>query len=99
MAESEEECKSFLIMMKTSETDDLKLNIQKTKIRAAGLITSWRIEGEKLETVPEFTFLCSKITADIDYTHEIKRHLLLERKAVRNLESILKSRDLTLPTK
>ena len=99
MAESEEELKSLLIMMKKSETEALKFNIQKTKIRAAAPITSWRIEGEKVKTVPEFTFLGFKITTDIDYTHEIKRHLLIERKAVRNLESILKSRDLTLPTK
>ena len=99
MAESKEELKSLLIMIKESETDDLKFNIQKTKIRAAGPITSWRIEGEIVETVPEFTFLGSNITTEFDYTHEIKRHLLIERKTVRNLESILKNRDLTLPTK
>ena len=99
MAESKEELKSLLIMIKESETDDLKFNIQKTKIRAAGPITSWRTEGEKVETVPEFTFLGSNITTEFDYTHEIKRHLLIERKTVRNLESILKNRDLTLPTK
>ena len=100
MAESKEELKSLLMRVKEeSEKVGLKLNIQKTKIRAAAPITSWRIEGEKVKTVPEFTFLGFKITTDIDYTHEIKRHLLIERKAVRNLESILKSRDLTLPTK
>ena len=77
----------------------LKLNIQKTKIMAPNLITSWQIEGEKLEAVTEFIFLGSKITADGDCSHEIKRHSLLGRKAMTNLDSILKSRDITLPTK
>ena len=77
----------------------LKLSIQKTKIMASGPITSWEIDGETVETVTDFTFLGSKITADGDCSHEIKRHLLLERKAMINLDSILKSRDITLPTK
>ena len=77
----------------------LKLNIQKTKIMASGSITSWQIGGETMETVTDFTFLGSKITADGDCSHEIKRHLLLERKVMANLDSILKSRDITLPTK
>ena len=82
-----------------SEKVGLKLNIQKTKIMASGLITSRQIEGEKVETVTDFLFLGSKITADGDYSHEIKRCLLLGRKAMTNLDSILKSRDITLPTK
>ena len=82
-----------------SEKDGLKLNIQKTKIMASGPITSWQIEGETMETVTDFIFLGSKITADGDCSHEIKRSLLLERKAMTNLDSILKSRDMTLPTK
>ena len=77
----------------------LKLNIQKTKIMSSGPITSWQIEGETVETVTDFSFLGSKITADDDCSHEMKRHLLLGRKAMTNLESILKSRDITLPTK
>ena len=77
----------------------MKLNIQKRKIMASGPITSWKIEGEKVETVADFTFLGSKITADVDCSHEIKRHLLLGRKVVTKLDSILKSRGLTLPTK
>ena len=77
----------------------LKLNIQKTKIMASGPITSWQIDGETMETVTDFIFLGSKVTADGDCSHEIKRHLLLGRKAMTNLNSILKSRDLTLPTK
>ena len=80
-----------------SEKVGLKLNIQKTKIMASGLITSWQIDGEKMETVRDFILGGSKITADCDCSHEIKRHLLLGRKAVRNLDSILKSRDITLP--
>ena len=100
MAESEEELKSFLMKVKEeSEKVGLKLNIQKTKIMASGPITSWQIEGETMETVTDFIFLGSKITAGGDYSHEIKRHLLLERKAMTNLDSILKSRDITLPTK
>ena len=94
-AESEEELKSLLI----SEKAALKLNIQKTKIMASGPITSWQIDGEKVETVTDFIFLGSKITEDSDFNHEIKRHLLLGRKAMTNLDSILKSRDITLPTK
>ena len=82
-----------------SEKGGLKLNIQKTKIIASGPITSWQIDGETMETVSDFIFLGSKITADGDYTHEIKRHLLFRRKAMTNLNSILKSRDITLPTK
>ena len=81
------------------EKAGLKLNIQKTKIMASGLITSWQIDEETMETVTEFIFLNSKITADGDYSHEIKRCLLLRRKAMTNLDSILKSRDITLPTK
>ena len=100
MAESEEELKSLLIKVKEeSEKVGLKLNIQKTKIMASGPITSWQIDGETVETVPDFIFLGSKITADGDCSHEIKRPLLLERKAMTNLDSILKSRDITLPTK
>ena len=82
-----------------SEIVGLKLNIQKTKIRASGPITSWEIDGERVETVSDFIFLGSKITADGDCSHEIKRHLLLQRKVMTNLDSILKSRDITLPTK
>ena len=82
-----------------SEKVGLKLNIQKTKIMASGPITSWEIDGETVETVAEFIFLGSKITADCDCSHEVKRHLLLERKVMTNLDSIFKSRDITLPTK
>ena len=99
MAESAE-LKSFLMKVKEeSEKVGLKLNIQKTKIMASGPITSWQIDGETMETVRNFIFLCSKITADGDCNHEIKRHLLLGRKAMTNLDSIFKSRDITLPTK
>ena len=96
MAESEEELKSLLMKMKESEKVGLKLNIQKTKIMASGPITSWEIDGE---TVADFIFLGSKITADGDCSHKIKRHLLLGRKVITNLDSILKSRDITLSTK
>ena len=100
MAESEEELKSLLKKVKEeSEQVGLKLNIQKTKTMASGPITSWQIDGETVETVSDFIFLGSKITADGDYSHEIKRHLLLERKVMTNLDSIFKSRDVTLPTK
>ena len=99
MAESEEELKSFLMMKEKSEKAGLKLNIQKTKIMAPGPITSSQIDGETIETVTDFIFLGSKITADGDCSHEIKGHLLLERKAMTNLDSILKSRDITLQTK
>ena len=100
MAESEEELKSLLMKVKEgSEKVGLKLNIQKTKIMASGTITSWQIDGETTETVTDFIFLGPKITADGDCSHEIKRHLLLGRKAMTNLDSILKSRDITLPTK
>ena len=100
MAESEEELKSLLKKVKEeSEQVGLKLNIQKTKIMASGPITSWQIDGETVETVSDFIFLGSKITADGDYSHEIKRHLLLERKVMTKLDSIFKSRDITLPTK
>ena len=100
MAESEEELKSLLMKVKEeSEKVGLKLNIQKTKIMASSPITSWQIDGETVETVSDFIFLGSKITADGDCSHEIKRHLLLERKVMTNLDSILKSRDITLPTK
>ena len=99
MAESEEELKSFLIKVKEeSEKVGLKLNIQKTKIMASGPSTSWQIYGETMETVTNFIFWGSKITADGDCSHEIKRHLLLGRKAMSKLHSILKSRDITLPT-
>ena len=97
MAESEEELKS-LLMKEESEKAGSKLNIPKTKIMASSPISSWQIYGEKMETVTNFIFLGSKITADDDYSHEIKRHLLLGRKAMTNLDSILKSRDITLPT-
>ena len=100
MAESEEELKSLLMKLKEeSEKVGLKLNIQKTKIMASGPITSWQIDGEIVETVADFIFLGSKITADGDWSHEIKRCLLLGRKVMTNLDSILKSRDITLPTK
>ena len=100
MAESEEELKNFLMKVKEeSEKVGLKLNIQKTKIMASSPITSWQIDGETMETVKDFIFLGSKITADNDCRHEIKRHLLLGRKAMTNLDSILKSRDITLSTK
>ena len=100
MAESAEELKSLLMKVKEeSEKVGLKLNIQKTKITASGLITSWQIDGKTVETVTDFTFLGSKITADGDCSHEIKRHLLLGRKVMANLDSILKSRDITLLTK
>jgi len=99
-AESEEELKSLLMKVKVeSEKVGLKLNIQKTKIMASGPITSWEIDGETEETVSDFSFLGSKITADGDCSHEIKRHLLLGRKVMTNLDSIFKSRDITLPTK
>ena len=100
MAESKEELKSLLMKVKEkSEKVGLKLNIQKTKIMASGPITSWQIDGETIETVKDFILGCSKITADGDCSHEIKRCLLLGRKAMTNLESILKSKDITLPTK
>ena len=100
MAESKEELKSLLMNMKEeSEKVGLKLNIQKMKIMASGPITSWEIEGETVETVSDFIFLGSKITADGDYSHEFKRSLLLGRKAMTKLDSILKSRDITLLTK
>ena len=99
-AESEEELTSLLMKVKVeSEKVGLKLNIQKTKIMASGLITSRQIDGETVETVADFIFGGSKITVDCDCSHEIKRHLLLGRKAMTNLDSILKSRDITLPTK
>ena len=99
MAESEEELKSLLMKVKEeSEKVGLKLNIQKTKIMASGPITSWEIDGETVETVADFIFLGSKITADGDYSHEIKRRLFLGRKVMTNLDSILKSRDITLST-
>ena len=100
MTESEEELKSLLMKVKEeSEKVGLKLNIQKTNIIASGPISSWQIDGEIVETVADFIFLGSKITADGDCSHEIKRRLLFGRKVVTNLESILKSRDITLPTK
>ena len=100
MAESEEELKSLLMKVKVeSEKVDLKLNIPKTKIMASGPISSWQIVGERVETVTDFIFLGYKITAVGDCSHEIKRCLLLGRKAMTNIESILKSRDVTLPTK
>ena len=100
MAESEEELKSLLMKVKEeSEKVGLKLNIQKTKIMASGPITSWKIDGETVETMTDFISLGSKITADDDCSHEIKRHLLLGRKVMTSLDSILKSRDITLPTK
>ena len=100
MAESEEELKNVLMKVKEeSEKASLKLSIQKTKIMASGPITSWQIDGEKMETVTDFIFLGSKITADGDCSREIKRHLLLRRKTMTNLDSLLKRRDITLPTK
>ena len=100
MAEREEELKSLLMKVKEeSEKVGLKLNIQKTKIMASGPITSWQIDGETVEAVTDFIFGGSKITADGDCSHEIKRCLLLGRKAMTNLDSTLKSRDITLPTK
>ena len=100
MAESEEQLKSLLMKVKEeSETVGFKFNIQKTKIMASGPITSWQIDGETMEIVTDFIFLGSKITAGGDRRHEIKRSLLLGRKAMTNLDSILKSRDITLPTK
>ena len=99
MAESKEELKSLLMKVKEeSEKVGLKLNIQKTKIMASGPITSWQINGEIVETVADFIFLGSKITADGDFSHEIKRYLLLGRKVMTNLDSLLKIRDITLPT-
>ena len=99
MAEREEELKSLLMRMKEkSEKAGLKLSIQKTKIMASSPITSWQIDGENVETVSDFFFLRSEITVDGDYSHEMKRHLLLGRKATTNLD-ILKSRDITLPAK
>ena len=100
MAENEEELKSLLMKVKEeSEKVGLKLNIQKTKIMASGPITSWQIDGKTVETVRDFIFLGSKMTADGDFSHEIKRCFLLGRKVMTNLDSILKSRDITLPTK
>ena len=100
MAESEEELKSLLMKVKVeSEKGGLKLNIQKTKIMASGPITSWEIDGETVETLLDFNFGGSKITVDGDYSHEIKRRLLLGRKVMTNLDSIFKSRDITLPKK
>ena len=100
MAESEEELKSRLLKVKEeSEKVGLKLNIQKTKIMASGPFTSWEIDGETVETVSDFVFLGSKIIADGDCSHEIKRCLFLERKVMTNLDNVLKSRDITLPTK
>ena len=100
MAESKQELKSLLLKMKEeSEKAGLKLNIQKTKIMASSPINSWHIDGETMEIVTDFIFWGSKITEDGDYSHEIKRHLLLGRKVMTNLDSMLKSRDVTLPTK
>ena len=100
MAENEEELQSLLVKVKEeSEKVGLKLHIQKTKIMASGPITSWEIDGETVETVSDFIFLSSKITADGDCSHEIKRHLLLGGKFMTNLDSMFKSRDITLPTK
>ena len=100
MAESEEELKSLLMKVKEeSEKVGLKLNIQKPKIMASGPITSWQIDGETVETVADFNFWGSKITADGDCSHEIKRRLVLGRQVMTNLDSILKSRDIALPTK
>ena len=100
MAESEEELKTLLMKVKEeSETVGLNLNIQKTKIMTSGPITSWQIGGETVEAVADFIFLGSKITEDGDYSHEIKRRLFLGRKVMTNLDSIFKSRDITLPTK
>ena len=100
MAESEEKLKSLLIKgQEVTDKPGLKLNIQKTKIVASGPITLWKIDGETMETVTDFIFLSSKITADGDCSHEIKRRLLLGRKVMTNLDSIFKSRDITLPKK
>ena len=100
ISESEEELNSLLMKVKEeSEKVGLKLNIQKTKIMASGPITSWQIDGETVETASYFIFLGSKITADGDCSHEIKRHFLLGRKVMTNVDSVLKSRDITLPTK
>ena len=100
MAESEEKLNSFLLKVKEwSEKVGLKLKSQKTKIMASGPLTSWQIDGETMQTVRDFTFLGSKITADGDYSHEIKRRFLLGRKVVTNLDSVLQNRDITLPTK
>ena len=100
MAESEEELQSLLMKVKEeSEKVGLKLSIQKTKIMASGPVTSWQIDGETVETVADFIFLGSKITTDGDCSYEIKRHLLLGRKIMTNLDSILKGREITLPTK
>ena len=100
MAESEEELKSLLMKVKEeSEKVVLKLNIQKTKIMASDPMTSWKVDGETVEAVSDFIFLGSKITADGDCSHEIKRRLLIGRKVMTNIDSILKSRDITLPTK
>ena len=100
MVESEEELKKLLMKVKEkSEKSGLKFNIQKMKIMAFGPITSWQIDGETIELVTDFIFMGSKITVDSDYSHEVKRHLLLGRKAITNLDSILKSRDITLLTK
>ena len=100
MAESEEELKSLLMKVKEeTEKVGFRLSIQKTKIMASGPITSWQIDGEAMETVTDYIFLGSKITADGDYSHEIKRRLLLRRKVMTNLDSIFKSRDITLTTK
>ena len=99
MAESEEELKSLLKKVKESEKVGLKLNIQKTKIMASGPITSWQIDGETVETVADLILGGSKITADGDCSHKIERRLLLGRKVITNLDSVLKSRDITLPTK
>ena len=99
MAESEEELKSLLMKVKEESVKvGLKINIQKTKVMASGPITSWQIDGETVETVADFIFLGSRITADGGCSHEIKRRLLLGRKVMTNLDSILKSRDITLPT-
>ena len=99
MGESEEELKSLLMKVKEgSEKVGLKLNIQKTKVMPSGLITSWEIDGETVKTVADFIFCDFRITADVDCDHEIKRHLLLGRKVMTNLDNILKSRDITLPT-
>ena len=99
MAESKEELRNLLMKVKEdSEKVGLKLNIRKTKILASSPTTSWKIDAETMETVTDFIFLGSKITAEGDFSHEIKRHLLLGRKAMSNLDSILKSRDITLPT-
>ena len=99
MAESKEELKSLLMKVKEeSEKVDLKLNIQKTKIMVSGPITSWQIDGETMETVADFIFMGSKITADGDCSHEVKRHLFFGRKAMANIDSLLRNRDITLLT-